>query len=62
MATVVEIAEIIDYVFDNVLPKTREVSRDEFTDVLIDELIDAEIIEIEDEEGEEEDEEVTDAD
>jgi hypothetical protein len=61
MATAMEVMEIVDYVFDSVCPKIKEETRDEFSQLLIDELVTAGFLEIE-EDYEESDVEVKDSD
>jgi hypothetical protein len=49
-----ELYDLVDYVFDNVLPKTSEAKREEFVELLANVLVDEGVIEIEDDEDEDE--------
>ena len=46
--TQMELYDMVDYVFDNVLPKTSEANREEFVELLASTLADEGVISLED--------------
>jgi len=53
MPTANEIIELVNYVFDEIAPKVKDESREEFAYVLMDEMVDLGWLDVEDELDEE---------
>lgn len=60
MPTQTEVMDLVNYVFDEILPKTKEDVREEFAYVMMDEMVGQGWLELDDEDDEEQDEDSDD--